>query len=66
MSLVNFHRVLIAIATLFCGGYGVYELVEFTENGEIGSLLISGFFFVVTVGLAYYLRHLKRILGVDE
>ena len=40
--------------------------MEFTENGEIGSLLISGFFFVVTVGLAYYLRYLKRILGVDE
>ncbi len=66
MSLVNFHRVLIAIAILFCGSYGVYELVEFTENGETGSLLISGFFLVVTVGLAYYLRHLKRILGVDE
>ncbi len=66
MSLVNFHRVLIAIAILFCGSYGVYELVEFTENGETGSLLISGFFLVATVGLAYYLRHLKRILGVDE
>ena len=66
MSLVNFHRVLIAIAILFCGAYGVYELVEFTENGETGSLLISGFFLVATVGLAYYLRHLKRILGVDE
>jgi hypothetical protein len=66
MSLVNFHRILIAIAILFCGAYGVYELVQFTENGETGSLLISGFFLVATVGLAYYLRHLKRILGVDE
>jgi hypothetical protein len=66
MSLVNFHRVLIAIAIFFCAGYGVYELMGFTESGEMGSLLISGFFLVVTVGLAYYLRHLKRILGVDE
>jgi hypothetical protein len=66
MSLINFHRILIAVAILFCAGYGVYELLEFTENGERGSLLISGFFLVVTAGLAYYLRHLKRFLGVDE
>ncbi len=66
LSLISFHRIIIAVAILFCGGYGVYELVQFTENGETGSLLISGFFLVVTVGLAYYLRHLKRILGVDE
>ena len=44
----------------------MYELTVFTESGEMGSLLLSGFFLVVTVGLAYYLRHLKRILGVDE
>ncbi len=66
MSLINFHRILIAVAILFCAGYGVYELLEFTENGETGSLLISGFFLVVTAGLAYYLWHLKRFLGVDE
>ncbi len=66
MSLINFHRVLIAVAILFCASYGVYELTVFTESGEVGSLLLSGFFLVVTVGLSYYLRHLKRILGVDE
>ncbi len=66
MSLINFHRVLIAVAILFCGSYGVYELTVFAESGEVGSLLLSGFFLVVTVGRAYYLWHLKRILGVDE
>ena len=66
MSLINFHRVLIAAAILFCGGYGVYELSAFNEDGETLSLLMSGFFLACTVGLSYYLWHLKRILGVDE
>ena len=66
MSLISFHRVLIAVAILFCAGYGVYELVAFTKSGETGSLLISGVFFVFTAGLTYYLWHLKRILGVEE
>ena len=51
MSLINFHRVLIAVAILFCGSYGVYELTVFAESGEVGSLLLSGFFLVVTFPL---------------
>ena len=66
LSLISFHRILIAVAILFCAGYGVYELSTFARSGETGSLLISGFFFVVTAGLTYYLRHLKRFLGVEE
>lgn len=66
MSLINFHRVLISVAILFCGGYGLYELSGFNEDGETISLVISGFFLASTVGLSYYLWHLKRILGVDE
>ena len=66
MSLISFHRILIAAAILFCAGYGVYELSAFSESGETASLFISGFFFVVTAGLAYYLWHLKRFLGVEE
>ena len=66
MSLINFHRVLIAFAILFCGGYGLYELSGFSEDGETTSLMISGFFLASTLGLSYYLWHLKSILGVDE
>jgi hypothetical protein len=66
LSLISFHRILIAVAILFCAGYGVYELSEFSRNGETGSLLISGFFFVVMAGLTYYLRYLKRFLGVED
>ena len=66
MSLISFHRILIVAAILFCAGYGVYELSAFTKGAGNGSLVISGFFFVCTVGLSYYLWHLKRFLGVEE
>ncbi len=66
LSLINFHRVLIAFAILFCGGYGAYELLAFNEDGETLSFVISGFFLASALGLSYYLWHLKRILGVNE
>jgi hypothetical protein len=66
LSLINFHRVLIVTAILFCAGYGAYELLGFTRGGGSGSLVIAGVFFVFAAGLSYYLRHLKRILGVEE
>lgn len=66
LSLISFHRILIAAAILFCAGYGGYELSAFAKDGGTGSLAISGFFFVCTGGLIYYLWHLNNILGVDE
>ncbi len=66
MSLINFHRVLIAFAILFCGGYGAYELFAFSRDGGNVSLVLSGFFFVCAAGLSYYLWRLKHFLGVEE
>jgi len=66
LSLISFHRVIIAAAILFCAGYGGYELLAFTRGGGNGSLVISGVFFVFAAGLTYYLWHLKRFLGVEE
>ncbi len=76
MSLINFHRVLIAAAILFCAGYGAYELPAFAIGGGDGSPayygggggspVISGVFFVFAAALTFYLWHLKRFLGVDE
>lgn len=66
MSLINFHRVLIAAAILFCAGYGGWELLAFARGGGNGSLVISGVFFVFTAALSFYLWRLKRILGIEE
>ena len=62
MSLVTFHRFLIATAIVFCLGYGAWEL-----NGAAGAGFVQGTVFIVLgVALAAYLRHLARFLGYDE
>ncbi len=66
LSLISFHRILIAAAILFCAGYSAYELSSFTKDGGDGSVLISGVFFVLAAGLSYYLWHLKRFLGIQK
>jgi len=66
LSLISFHRILIAFAILFCAGYGLYEFSAFAKGAGNGSLAISGLFFVFTAGLTYYLRRLKHFLGVEE
>ena len=66
LSLISFHRILIAFAILFCAGYGLYELSAFAKGAGNGSLAISGLFFVFTAALTYYLWRLKHFLGVEE
>ena len=66
MSLVAFHRVLIAIAILFCAGYGGYELVAFSRAGGNGALVMGGVFLILAGGLSYYLWRLNRFLGYEE
>ena len=64
MSLVSFHRFLIATAIVFCIGYGAWEL-----NGAAGtgSGFVQGTVFIVLgLALAGYLRHLAQFLGYDE
>ncbi|MEX2572179.1 MAG: hypothetical protein WD737_12840 [Gemmatimonadota bacterium] len=66
MSLISFHRFLIAVGILFCAGYGIWELVSYTGSREASSLLIALAFFAGALGLGYYLRHLTRILHLSD
>ena len=66
MSLISFHRILIATAILFCAGYGAFELVRFAKVGGTGSLVLRGVFFLLTGGLSYYLWRLNHFLGYEE
>lgn len=66
MSIVAFHRVLIATAILFCAGYGLYELVGFAREGGTGALVLGGVFLILAAGLSYYLWRLNRFLGYEE
>ena len=65
MSLISFHRFLIATAIAFCFGFAVWELMTWWVGGAAGALVL-GITFVVLGGLlSYYLVRLRRFLGDD-
>lgn len=66
MSLVPFHRVLIASAIVFCAGFSALELLAYSRRG--GTLeLVLGLAFAAAAGLLIvYLWHLRRILGLPR
>lgn len=66
MSLISFHRFLIASAILFCFGYAAWELVHFWVVGEGGSLALGLVFVVLGVLLSIYLARLRRYVGYVE
>jgi hypothetical protein len=66
VSLVPFHRVLIASAIVFCAGFSAWELIAYYRAGGTGAL-VSGLFFALAAGLLIvYLWHLRRFLGLPK
>jgi len=66
MSLITFHRFLIATAILFCLGFGSWEFLAARESGGMGALALALVFTLLGIGLAVYLVYLGRFLGYDE
>lgn len=66
MSLLAFHRGLIAVAILFCLGYGSWELLRLTRPPAEGSFILGTVFILLGMGLAYYLARLNRFLGYEN
>lgn len=66
MSLIPFHRGLIAVAIVFCFGYAVWEAVAFSRGGTSGSLWLGVVFLLLGAALVYYLLRLNRFLGYDN
>ncbi len=65
LSLIPFHRGLIATAIVFCFGYGGWELAGFAR-GPGGGLPEMGILFIALgLGLMYYLSRLGRFLGYE-
>ena len=61
--MIPFHRVLIATAILFCGGFALWALGQYVTLKRPGMLALTIIFAVLSLALAYYLRNLKRFLG---
>jgi hypothetical protein len=66
MSLVAFHRFLIATGILFCLGYAGWEIMLWWVTRAAGSLALGVLFLVLGGGLAFYLSRLNRFLGYEE
>lgn len=65
MSLVGFHRILIAGAILFCYGFAGWELYRLSTGAD-GSALLAVIFVVLGTGLVFYLKRLRSILNLPE
>ncbi len=63
MSIVPFHRGLIAAAIVFCFGYGIWEIVGYGRTGATGSLVLGMVFILLGAILIGYLTRLNRFLG---
>lgn len=66
MSLIGFHRFLIATGIVFCFTFAGWELITWWVRGGTGALVLGGTFVVFGMLLVYYLRRLNRFLGYDE
>lgn len=64
MSLIGFHRFLIAAAIVFCFGFAVWELMTWWVGRAPGALLLGGTFVVLGGLLSFYLSRLRRFLGI--
>lgn len=66
MSLIGFHKVLIATAVLFSGGFGVWRVKRFAEDGGWPELVVAAAFLAGAVLLGLYLARLDRYVGHRE
>ena len=62
MSLIWFHRFLIACGIAFCLGFAMWEFVAFQRNGDIWVAVLAGVFAIFGISLAYYLARLRSFL----
>jgi hypothetical protein len=59
---INFHKVLISTAVVFCVFFAAWGWREYQHSGTTWSLASSIAFAVFAVGFAIYLRFLRRFL----
>jgi hypothetical protein len=54
--MIPFHRILITTGIVFCAGFAFWSIWR-------GQMVLGIGFLGLAVGLAYYLRHLRRFIG---
>ena len=62
MRLIVAHRILIGTAIAFGVFFTIWGVVRYVHTGQAVQLLIAAVTAVVTLGLGYYLKNLKRFV----
>jgi hypothetical protein len=57
------HRILIGAAILFGVFFTGWQLVKYRQTASLEHLIVGFVSAVITVGLAYYLKNLRRFVG---
>jgi hypothetical protein len=57
------HRILIGAAILFGVFFTGWQLVKYRQTASLEHLIAGLLSAVITVGLAYYLKNLRRFVG---
>ena len=65
-SLIPFHRVLIATAIVFCGGFSWWMFSMSGQDGSTPYGLLGVVFAILAVVLLIYLWNLRRVLGYGD
>jgi heme/copper-type cytochrome/quinol oxidase subunit 1 len=65
-SLVPFHRVLIATAIVFCGGFSWWMFSMSGRDDTAPYGLMGAVFAVLAIVLAIYLWNLRKVLGYRD
>lgn len=62
MSLIYFHRFLIACGILFCAGFAVWTYLAYLRTGGVWTLSLAVVFAAAAISLTYYLARLRRFV----
>ena len=66
MSLIDFHRLLIGTAIVFCFGFAVWELLTWWVARQPGALILGGVFIALGGFLTFYLGKLRRFVDYKD
>lgn len=57
------HRILIGAAILFGVFFTAWQAVHYHRDGRLEHLVVAALAALVTLGLGYYLKNLRRFVG---
>lgn len=65
MLIIIAHRILIGTAILFGVFFTGWQAVKYRQTGQVEHLVIAVVTALVTIAMAYYLKNLRRFVGLS-